>query len=75
METMETSVETAKKMDVDSDINSFIKFANQSMPDRSVPFKQFFNPKATKEFKDPDNKQLVSRLILHDHYIIVAILC
>jgi len=58
METMETSVETAKKMDVDSDINSFIKFANQSMPDRSVPFKQFFNPKATKEFKDPDNKQL-----------------
>ena len=74
METMQDSVETSKKMDVDSDINGFIKFANQSMPDRSVPFKQFFSPKATKEFKDPDNKQLVSGLIFHEHCTIVAIL-
>lgn len=56
---MESAVQVAKKIDFTADINSFIKFADQSMPDRNIPFKKFYPPKTTKEFKDPDNKQLV----------------
>ena len=53
-------MQSAKKIDVTTDINGFIKFADQAMPDRNTPFKQFYPPKSLKEFKDPDNKKLVS---------------
>ena len=56
---MDNAVEVAKKIDVDADITNFVKFANQSIHDREIPFRQFFKPKATKEFKDQETKQLV----------------
>ena len=72
---MDKAVDNAKKLDVIADINSFIKFADESMPNRTVPFKKFYPPKTMKEFKDHDNKQLVRiykiihRLIFIEHSI------
>jgi len=60
MTRMDNAVESAKKIDVETDISNFVKYVDQTMYDRSTPFKQFFQPKATKEFKfDTENKQLV----------------
>ncbi|XP_065072211.1 SH3 and F-BAR domain-containing protein DDB_G0274695-like [Rhopilema esculentum] len=67
---MDNAVEVAKKIDVDADITNFVKFANHSLHDREIPFRQFFKPKATKEFKDQETKQLtyLDKAIIVDQF-------
>ena len=55
---MDNAVEAAQKINVDTDLNSFVKFVDQKMNDRSTPFKPFYSPKITKEIK-LDSKNLV----------------
>eukprot|EP00794_Sanderia_malayensis_P017023 gene17023-18737_t len=68
---MTHAVECANKIDVEADLRSVVQHVDKQMCDRAMPFRQFFPPKATKDFKsDSDAKQLayLKKSLVVDQY-------